>query len=169
MTEPHIPSASGQAGYMAEFPTRYPLSPSHRGAGSRSRTHSIVTVYPAYTFKSDTTAPRGQPQLLIARRVHTSRPFLPLPLDHSACSLAVNDCEVRVLNLEVARPPNSGNHLGFRGKLHRINYLTVQTALHAKPPPWTGWQLLQLYIFRMTILLFNWFEPVYILPRVLVT
>jgi len=46
---------------MAEFPTRYPLSPSHWGAGTGIRTHSIVTVYPAYTFRSDTTAPLGQP------------------------------------------------------------------------------------------------------------
>jgi len=65
MTEPYIPSASGQASYMAEFPTRYPLSPSHRGAGTGIRTHSIVTVYPAYTFRSDTTAPRGQPLISI--------------------------------------------------------------------------------------------------------
>jgi len=61
MTEPHIPSASGQAVSMAEFPTHSLLSTPDWGAGTGIRTHSIVTVYTAMTFRSDTTAPRGQP------------------------------------------------------------------------------------------------------------
>jgi len=36
---------------MAEFPTLYPLSPAHRGAGTGIRTHSIVTVYPHLYFQ----------------------------------------------------------------------------------------------------------------------